>query len=509
MPHEDRQTTTRTLAQRDLECLWHPFTQTHEWQQHDPLVIASAEGAFLIDQHGTRYLDAVSSLWCNLHGHGHPALTRAIVEQTQRLTHSTFLGLTHEPGILLAERLLAISPRGLSRVFYSDDGSTALEAAAKIAFQYHQQKPAHDDPTARQRTTLAALTGAYHGDTLGTVSLGGISLFHHIYKPLLFSVARVASPALPRSYPPRNEDDDVVIDPSLPFGDIARRWPATAPLIDLFIGHGATLAALVIEPIVQAAAGFLTHPPGYLALARRLCTEFGVLLIVDEVATGFGRTGKIFACEHESVHPDILCVAKGITGGTLPLAATLVSEAIFDEFTAPPAEGRTFFHGHTYTANPVACAAALANLDLFEAAKYRLSNGGDADDANELLPERLLMRVNRLSIHLDRALAAFRDHPQLTHTRQVGFIAAADIVDANGQPFDPSRRIGHHVCMRARDFGLFVRPLGDTLVIMPPYCFTEVQIDTTVTALCAALDDVVSSSRQRGVERSSSAGPFV
>src|SRR5215475_14166644 len=316
-------------AQLDRDHLWHPFTQQQGWVEEEPLMIEGAGGTQLIDSEGRRYIDGIASLWCNVHGHRHPAIDEAIHDQVDRVSHSTMLGLSHPGATELAGRLVEIAPPGLSRVFYSDSGATAAEIALKIAFQYQQQRGESG------RDSFVRLRDAYHGDTIGSVSVGGIDLFHSTYRPLLFET-HAAEP-----------------------GD-------AADLERVLACHEEEIAAVIIEPLVQGAAGMLTHPPGYLREVRELCDRFGVLLICDEVATGFGRTGRMFACEQEDVAPDLLCVAKGLTGGYLPLAATLATERIYEGFLGAPEDQRTFFHGHTFTGNPLACAAALANLETFE-----------------------------------------------------------------------------------------------------------------------------------------------
>src|SRR3954463_7492352 len=316
-------------AQLDHDHLWHPFTQQRDWVGEEPLMIESAEGTELIDTEGRRYLDGVSSLWCNVHGHRHPAIDEAVRDQLDRVAHSTMLGLSHPGAAELAARLVEIAPPGLNRVFYSDSGSTAVEVALKMAFQHWQHR---GEP---QRTGFVCLDMSYHGDTLGSVSVGGIELFPTLFRPLLFD-AHMARP-----------------------GDAAD--------LERILGeHGDTIAGVIVEPLVQGAAGMLLHPDGYLRAVRELCDRFGVLLIVDEVATGFGRTGTMFACEQEGVTPDLMCLAKGLTGGYLPLAATLATEQVYEGFLGAFEQFRTFFHGHTYTGNPLACAAALATLDVFE-----------------------------------------------------------------------------------------------------------------------------------------------
>src|SRR3954466_3143027 len=315
------------LVAADRKHLWHPVPQRQGWVEEAPIVIEQADRCQLIDSEGRRYIDGVSSLWCNVHGHRHPAIDLAVKDQLDRVAHSTMLGLSHRPAIELAEKLVEIVPPGLSRVFYSESGSTATEIALKMAFQYwHQQ--------GEQRTRFISLRDAYHGDTIGSVSVGGIDLFHAAYRPLLFD-SHAAEP-----------------------GD-------AADMARILAAHEEEIAAVIVEPLVQGAAGMLVHPPGYLRSVRELCDRHGVLLICDEVATGFGRTGTMFACEQERVAPDLLCLAKGLTGGYLPLAATLATERICEGFLGWHEESRTFFHGHTYTGNPLACAAALANLDAF------------------------------------------------------------------------------------------------------------------------------------------------
>src|SRR3989339_381412 len=325
---------TKALLDKDKRHLWHPFTQMQDWLANDQLIIEKGDGAYLWDTEGKKYIDGCSSLWVTVHGHNNKNLNQAIKKQLDRVAHSTLLGLGNLPAIELAEQLIKIAPKGLSKVFYSDSGSTAVEIAIKIAFQYWQQKdgePRRSVSGGPHKTKFITLTNAYHGDTIGSVSVGGINLFHKIYKPLLFKSIKVTP------------------------GDIIE-------LEKVLKARHREIAAMIVEPLVQAAAGMLMMPKGYLKAVRRLCSKYGVLLIVDEVATGFGRTGKMFACEHEGVSPDLMCVAKGITGGYLPLAATLTTKRIYRAFLGNIEERKTFFHGHTFTGNPLGCAAALANL---------------------------------------------------------------------------------------------------------------------------------------------------
>jgi adenosylmethionine-8-amino-7-oxononanoate aminotransferase len=420
-------------AQLDHDHLWHPFTQQRDWCREEPLVIERAEGSHLIAADGRRYLDGVSSLWCNVHGHRHPGIDRAVHDQLDKVAHSTMLGLSHPAAAELAARLVELAPTGLSRVFYSDSGSTATEIALKMAFQYQQQRGGQHV----RRTSFVHLRDAYHGDTIGSVSVGGIDLFHATYRPLLFQT-HAAEP-----------------------GDAAH-------LERILTMHEEEVAAVIVEPLVQGAAGMIVHPPGYLRAVRELCDRLGVLLICDEVATGFGRTGTMFACEQEQVAPDLLCLAKGLTGGYMPLAATLATERIYEGFLGSPEEQRTFFHGHTYTGNPLACAAALASLDAFEQEQTILS----------LQPKIRL---------LEELLAEVAKMPEVIEVRSRGFMVGIDLGE-----HDPSLRLGHRVTLEARRRGAIIRPLGDTVVLMPPLSISEsdlrrlVEITTgSIEAACA------------------------
>jgi adenosylmethionine-8-amino-7-oxononanoate aminotransferase len=396
-----------SLAADDHRHLWHPFTQQQGWVDEDPVIIESAEGTTLVDTEGRRYIDGVSSLWCNVHGHRHPTIDRAIRQQLQKVSHSTMLGLSHRPAIELAKRLVAIAPPGLTRVFYSDSGSTATEIALKMAFQYWRQNTGGE-----RRAKFVTLKHAYHGDTIGAVSAGGIDLFHSTYRPLLF--------------------DTLKAEP----GD-------AADMERILAAHEGEVAAVIMEPLVQGAAGMLMHPTGYLAAVRALCDRYGVLLICDEVATGFGRTGTMFACEQEEVSPDLMCVAKGITGGYMPLAATFATERIYEGFLGRHEDYRTFFHGHTYTGNPLACAAAIATLDVFE---------------QERTIEALQSKIDKL----EWLLAPLEQLPNC-EVRWRGFMVGIEI-----EGFDPALRMGHRVTLEARERGAIIRPLGDVIVLMPP-----------------------------------------
>jgi adenosylmethionine---8-amino-7-oxononanoate aminotransferase len=418
-------------AQLDHDHLWHPFTQQQGWSEEEPLLIERGEGSHLFDVDGRRYIDGTSSLWCNVHGHCHPVIDEAIREQLGRVAHSTMLGLSHPGAAELAGRLVAIAPPGLSRVFYSDSGSTAAEIALKMAFQYQRQRGGEH----ARRTSFIRLREAYHGDTIGSVSVGGIDLFHAAYGPLLFET-HAAEP-----------------------GD-------AADLDRVLAAHGEEVAAVIVEPLVQGAAGILVHPRGYLAAVRELCDRHGVLLICDEVATGFGRTGTMFACEQEDVAPDLLCLAKGISGGYLPLAATLTTARVYEGFLGAPEEQRTFFHGHTYTGNPLACAAALASLDVFE---------------SERTIERLQPKIHLLEQRLQEVAAM----AEVAEVRQRGFMVGIDLGE-----HDPALRMGHRVTLQARERGALVRPLGDTVVLVPPLSISAADLrqllDITVDSIEAA-----------------------
>ncbi len=423
------------LVALDRAHLWHPFTQQQEWAGLPPLIIASAQGCTLVDIDGNAYLDAVSSLWCNVHGHRHPAIDAAVRDQLGRLAHSTLLGLSHPPAIHLAAALAAAAPPGLDRVFYSDSGSTAVEIALKMAFQYHRQG---SEPG---RTRFATLAGGYHGDTLGAVSVGGIELFHEIFRPLLFPAL-----ALPAPVEPGGAEEAACLERAL-------------ALLD---AEGGSLAALIVEPLVQGAAGMKMHSPGFVRALADRARSLGALVIADEVAVGFGRLGTLFAVEQCGFTPDFLCLAKGISGGYLPLAATLTTDGVYSRFLAEPAAARQFFHGHTYTGNPLACAAGLASLGLFET-------------------EGTLSHVADLA---DRFAAGFREIRSLRGVQAIrhrGVMAGIDLA--------PGERAAHRVCFAARKLGIFLRPLGDTLVLNPPLSLSLVEADRLVLGIARLVRD--------------------
>ena len=423
------------LIAADKRHLWHPFTQMRDWcaPEHEPLVIVEGRGSTLIDSHGREYLDGNSSIWTNIHGHAHPVITAALQQQAARLPHSSFLGFTNEPAIRLAEKLVALfPPQTLTRVFYSDDGSTAIEVALKMAVQYHQLS---GNPA---RCRFAAFEHAYHGDTAGAASIGGIAAFHDRFASIGFPVVRVPDRAALEALP----------------SETVR-----------------SLAGLVIEPLVQGAGGMRTWPAGLLRDLRTWCDAQGVFLICDEVMTGFGRTGKMFACEHEQVVPDFIALAKGLSGGTLPLAATLTTEKVFTAFLGDYAEMKTLFYGHSYCGNPLGCAAALANLQVFE-------------------EEQTLAKLQPKIATLRDLLADLATEPHVAAVRQCGFIAGVDITRPDGTPYPWQDQTGARICLAARRHGLLTRPIRDTLVLMPPLCFTGAELARAVDALRRGIREV-------------------
>jgi len=420
---------TKKLTELDKRYLWHPFTQMSSWLEAEPVIIDSAEGFHLIDTEGRRYIDGVSSLWCNVHGHRVKEIDDAIKTQMHKVSHSTLLGLGQTKSIELAQKLIEIAPPGMKKVFYSDSGATAVEIALKMAYQYFQNKGR------QKRTKFIALQGSYHGDTIGSVSVGGIDTFHAIFKPLLFETFFVPAP-----HPYRFEGA----------GSECKRY-SLDKIEDLLKAHGNEIVAVVIEPLVQGAAGMIVHPAGFLTGVRQLTQQYGVLLIADEVATGFGRTGKMFACEHENICPDIMCLAKGLTGGYLPLAATLTTQDIFDAFLGAVTEHKTFYHGHTYTGNALGCAAALASLALFE--------------KNSIIES--LGAKTRLIKHFFTQASSL---PYVGDVRHCGLMGAIEIVKnkPTKKSFPPELALGAKLCSAMLSSGVMLRPLGDCIIVMPP-----------------------------------------
>jgi len=449
---------TEQLKRWDRAHVWHPFTQHAQWNRCDPLIIVAAEGDFLVDTEGTHYIDGVSSLWCNVHGHRHPVIDRAIADQLHRVAHSTLLGLSSPPAIVLARRLVELVPPGLNRVFYSDDGATAVEVACKMAVAYRRHVGQSD------RTAFVALRNAYHGDTIGAVSVGGIDLFHALYRPLLFETHFAPSPSCYRCE----------------LG-LERRTCglACAEVLGQILDRQADrIAAVVVEPLVQCAGGILTAPSGYLRRIRELCDRHDVLMIADEVATGFGRTGRLFACEHEGVCPDLMCLGKGLTGGYLPLAATLTTDRIYEAFLGPIDAGRAFYHGHTYTGNALGCRAALASLQVFE---------------QERTLEQLPWKIGAIR----ESLEAMAEHPHVGEVRQCGMIAGIELVQdrAARRSFPYSWQIGAQVCRRARRYGVILRPLADVIVLFPPLSIRPENLERLLAVTRRSIEEVLADPR--------------
>jgi adenosylmethionine-8-amino-7-oxononanoate aminotransferase len=429
----------------DRRLVWHAFTQMAEYE---PLILDRAEGCTLVDVEGNRYLDGTSSLWCNVHGHRHPRLDEAVRRQLDRVAHVTNLGASNPATIALAKRLVDLAPPGLRHVFFSDDGATAVEVALKMAFQYWRQC---DEPRPA-KTCYVALGDAYHGDTLGSVSVGGVERFHAMFRPLLFETLRLPVPTQYRMPPGVTRQNALDYHLSL--------------LEQVLREHHGRIAAMVVEPLVQAAAGMIVHPPGYLRGVRQLTRRYNVLLIADEVAVAFGRTGTMFACEHEGVSPDLLCLAKGLTGGYLAMAATLATDRIWGAFLGDYAESKAFFHGHTYGGNPLAAAVALASLEVFD---------------EEKTLDNLPPKIARLAGHLDRIAGL----PHVGDCRQCGLMAGIELVRdrASQEPYPWAEKRGIGVCEHARREGVLLRPLGNVVVIMPPLAITLDELDRISTAV--------------------------
>ena len=450
----------RRLEELDKKYIWHPFTQMNDWLEDKPIIISEGRDCFIKDIYGKWYLDGVSSLWVNIHGHRKKEIDDAIKEQLSNIAHSTLLGLSNVPAIKLAEKLVQIiqksfplppypplskgrydsQPRGqrggVSKVFYSDNGSTAVEVALKMAFQYWKHKGIGG------KQAFVSLHNAYHGDTIGAVSVGGIDIFHKAFGPLLFKTYKAPSPNCYRC-------------------ELGKEYPdcklaCLGKMDEIFEMHGDEIAALIIEPLIQAAGGMITSPSGYLKGVRELCTKYNILMIADEVATGFGRTGKMFACEHEDVIPDIICLSKGITGGYMPLAATIATDEIYNAFLGEFKDLKTFFHGHSYTGNPLACAAALACLDLFE---------------KEEVIKTLKGKIEILEAWLKNVLTL----QHVGDVRNIGLMAGIELVKDKKikEPYGWEEKMGWRVAYQARENGVFIRPLGNVMVIMPPLSISE------------------------------------
>ncbi|UTR10736.1 adenosylmethionine--8-amino-7-oxononanoate transaminase [Evansella sp. LMS18] len=442
---------TQELIEKSKKYLWLPFTQMKDYDEA-PLIIESGEGIKVKDINGKEYFDGFSSVWLNVHGHRKKELDDAIKKQLGKIAHSTLLGMTNVPATELAEKLIEITPESLTRVFYSDSGAEAMEIALKMAFQYWKNigKP--------EKQKFISMQNGYHGDTIGAVSVGSIELFHHVYGPLMFESYKSPIP-----YVYRSESGD---------GDICKE-ECLQQLEQLLIEKHETIAALSIESMVQGAAGMIVMPEGFLAGVREICTKYDVLMIVDEVATGFGRTGKMFACEHEGIQPDLMAAGKGITGGYLPIAATFTTEEIYQAFYADYKTQKTFFHGHSYTGNQLGCAVAIENLRLFE-------------------KDQIVEQVSNKAEQLHELFQELKDMPHVGDIRQLGFMCGIELVKSKDtkESFTPTERIGYQVSLKMRELGMLTRPLGDVVVFMPPLASTYEELKAMVTIMKQAIHEV-------------------
>ncbi len=449
--HEE--TSKEQVASWDKQYLWHPFTQMKDFLNEEPLIIVDGSGVMLRDINGNEYIDGVSSMWCNIHGHRRKEIDNAIKDQLDKVAHTTLLGMSNIPSAKLAKRLVEITPEGLNKIFYSDNGSNAIEVAIKMAFQYWQYKGY------KNKTKYVSLQYGYHGDSLGAVGVSGIEVFHAVFKPLLLEAFLAPSPYCYRC--PYGKDKTSCSRECL------------GKLEEILSKNSDSIAAMVMEPLVQGAGGMIVHPEGYLSGVKDLCKKYNILLIADEVLVGFGRTGKMFACEHENVTPDILTVSKGLNGGYMPLAATLTTDEIYNTFLGKHSEQKTFFHGHTYTGNPLACSAALANIDIFE---------------NEKVIEGLVPKIRVLQERLEQ----FKELKAVGDVRQCGLIAGIELVKnrETREPYSWEEKIGMRVCLEARQRGLITRPLDNVLVIMPPLCINISQLNKMMDILYESLEIV-------------------
>ncbi|MHB1950061.1 MAG: adenosylmethionine--8-amino-7-oxononanoate transaminase [Acidiferrobacteraceae bacterium] len=435
------------LPARDLRVLWHPCTQMQDHEQRPPVAIRRGSGSWLEDFDGHRYLDGISSWWVNLFGHANPRINAAIKTQLDTLEHVLLAGFTHEPVITLSERLIRIAPRGLTRCFYAESGSAAIEIALKMSLHYWRNE---GEPA---RTRFVSLRNAYHGETIGALALGDVGLYRSPYEPMLPSWPKAESPA---------GNGAPEIGP--------RMERALADLERILSSHTGSLCAVAVEPLIQCAGGMRMYPAEYLSRVRALCSQYRVHLIADEIAVGFGRTGTLFACEQAGIAPDFLCIGKGLTGGYLPLSACLTTDTVYGAFYGGGSE-RAFLHSHSYNGNPLACAAAIATLSIFE-----------EDD--------VLAQNRVLSAHLARRMQDLAAHPHVRNVRQTGLVAALDLVGdrESGTPYPLSERRGRRACDHALTRGALLRPLGDVLYIMPPYIITPEEIDQLVDALYEGID---------------------
>ena len=444
-----------TIEERDLRHIWHPCAQMKDYEELRPMVIDHAEGAWLYDVHGKAYLDIVSSWWANLLGHANEKINARIKAQLDRLEHVIFANFSHRPAIELAERLAALVPAGLTKFHFNDNGSSAVEAALKMAFQYSQQ-------TGRmKKTRFMCLSEGYHGETIGALSVGSMDLFAQMYKPMMMDNIHVEAPDCYRC----------------PFRKTRKSCACEcfAYVQKAFAEHAAECAAMIVEPLLQGSAGMRIYPELYLKKLRALCDDYDVLLIADEIATGFGRTGRLFATERAGITPDIMCLSKGLTGGYMPMSITVVKEKIYDAFYADWSEGKAFMHSHTYAGNPLGCAAALAVLDILD-------------------EENILEEAENTALWLtSRMEEVFGAHKHVGEIRHIGLIHAAELVEDKQEkrPFDGSRRLGYAIYRAALRHGLLLRPLGDVLYFNPPLNIKKEELDTAICRMKQAMDEVL------------------
>jgi len=424
---------------RDLKFVWHPFTQMKDAQSSPPILIERAKGIKLYDAEGNFYYDTISSWWCNVHGHNHPRIKKAIQKQLNSLEHVLFAGFTHKPAIDLAEKLVSISPEKLTKVFFSDNGSTSVEIALKMSFQYWK------NVGIAKKEKFVSLDMGYHGDTIGAMSVRGVDEFNRVFSPLFFPSFKVPAPYCYRC-PMNKNRDDCAID-------------CIKPLEELLINRSSAISGIILEPMIMAASGMIVYPKEYLIRVARLAKRFNLHLIVDEVATGFGRTGKMFASEFADINPDFICLSKGITAGYLPLGATLTTDKVYKAFYADYQKGTTFYHGHTYTANPISCAAAIASLEVFE-------------------KERTLKRIKKILPLFNSRLRDFKELPFVGDVRHIGLVGAIELVEnkKTKQRFDPRRRIGLEIYKQGLRKHLVLRPLGSVVYFFFPLCLKSKEL---------------------------------
>ncbi len=453
----DVETTKEQVESWDKKYLWHPFTQMKDFVNEEPLIIKDGRGVILRDINGNEYIDGISSMWCNIHGHRRKEIDNAIKDQLDKVAHTTLLGMSNIPSAKLAKRLVEITPEGLNKVFYSDNGSNAIEVAIKMAFQYWQYKGHRD------KTKFVTLQYGYHGDTLGAVGVGGIDIFHSVFKPLLLKTFVSPSPYCYRC--PYDKDKAACSSECL------------GEMEEILSKNSGSIAAMVMEPLVQGAGGIIVHPQGFLSGVKDLCEKYNILLIADEVMVGFGRTGKMFACSHENVTPDILTISKGLNGGYMPLAATLATDEIYNAFLGKYSEQKTFFHGHTYTGNPLACAAALASIDIFE---------------REKAMEGLEPKIRALQKRLEQ----FQELKSVGDVRQCGLIAGIELVKnrETKEPYSWEEKIGIRVSYEARQRGLITRPLSNVMVVMPPLSIKISELNNMMEILYESIECITGKS---------------